>query len=77
MTWQPDTFTREERRAAAKAIVRAQVSVDRLDRSEFGSENTELVKVVYRRIDDLLSMIHEDIYGYDAKGNPAQLPSAN
>lgn len=75
MAWQPESFTRAERRAAAKAVVRAQVLIDQLDRSEFGSQNVELIAQVYARVDDLLAMIYEDIYGYDA--SRPQPPSAS
>jgi hypothetical protein len=63
MAWIPEQFTPEQRFAAAKAIVHAQVSVDRLDRSEFGADNAEVAARIYSRVDDLLAMIHEDIYG--------------
>lgn len=63
MPWEPETFTRAERMAAAKAVVHAQVAVDRLDRGEFGSANADVVARAYARIDDLLAMIHEDLYG--------------
>jgi hypothetical protein len=44
LTWQPEQFTGEQRYAAAKAVVRAQTLIDRLDCAEFGSENEALVK---------------------------------
>ena len=76
MVWTPESFTPEQRFAAAKAIVHAQVSVDRLDRSEFGADNVELAARIYSRVDDLLAMIHEDIYGFAAaEGYPP--PSAS
>jgi hypothetical protein len=69
MAWEPESFTPEQRFAAAKAVVRAQVSVDHLDREELGAQNADLVHKVYLRVDDLLAMIHEDIYGVTGAEN--------
>lgn len=73
--WAPESFTPEQRRAASKAIVRAQVLVDKLDRKEFGVRNAEAVGRAYSRVDDLLAMLYDDVYGLDASG--AQWPSAS
>ena len=75
MAWAPESFTHEQRRAASKAIVRAQVLLDSLDCKEFGIHNAEAVGRAYSRVDDLLAMLYDDIYGIDASG--AQWPSAS
>jgi hypothetical protein len=75
MTWNPDSFTPAQRQAAAKAIVRAQVIVDRLDRNEFGPGCAEILARAYNRVDDMLAMLYDDLYGLDG-GNP-QWPSAS
>lgn len=43
MGWEPESFTPLQRRAASKAIGRAQVLLDNLDRREFGAHNIEAV----------------------------------
>jgi hypothetical protein len=65
MAWEPETFSREQRRTAAKAVVRAQVMVDRLDRNEFGAGSAALVARAYLRVDDMLAMLLEDLYTLD------------
>lgn len=75
MSWRPETFTPEQRRAAAKTVVRAQVLVDQLDRNEFGRANAELITHVYSRIDDMLAMLYEDLYAFDDR--EPQAPSAS
>jgi hypothetical protein len=75
MAWEPESFTSAQRRAASKAIVRAQVLLDSLDRQEFGAHNTEAVRRAYSRVDDLLAMLYDDLYGLDAS-NP-QWPNAS
>ena len=74
LTWEPEKFTREQRRAAGRTVVRAQVLVDRLDRNEFGIANAGLVTSVYRRIDDLLSLLYQDLYGLDESKPILQSP---
>ena len=75
MAWEPESFTPEERRCAAKALVRAQALVDRLDRDEFGEASADVVRHAYSRVDDLLAMLYDDLYGLD-ESNP-QWPSAS
>ena len=75
MAWEPDSFTPEERRSAAKALVRVQALVDRLDRNEFGEASADVVRRAYSRADDLLAMLYDDLHGLD-ESNP-QWPSAN
>ncbi|VEG42737.1 Uncharacterised protein [Mycolicibacterium flavescens] len=65
MAWKPESFSQNERHAAAKTVVQAQVMLDRLNRSEFGLENVELVQKAYLRIDDMLAMLHESLYNLD------------
>lgn len=65
MPWEPEKFTAEQRYAAAKTVVHAQVSIDRLDRNEFGPQHAETVKRAYLRIDDLLTMVIETLYAQD------------
>jgi hypothetical protein len=75
MAWEPESFTQEQRRAASKAIVRAQVLVDSLDCREFGTGSAEAVGRAYSRVDDLLAMLYDDLYGLDASA--PQWPSAS
>lgn len=65
MPWDPESFTLDQRRAAASAIVQAQVGLDRLDRHQFGGESADLVDSVYARADDPLAMLYEDLFGFD------------
>lgn len=66
MTWEPESFTSDQRRAAAKAVVRAQGLLDHLDRKEFGLNNAEMVTRIYARVDDMLAMLYDDLYGSDS-----------
>jgi hypothetical protein len=67
MPWEPETFTPEQRYAAAKAIVHAQILVYRmrLQPAQFGPEHAAAVESAYLQVEDFLSMIHEDLYGLD------------
>jgi hypothetical protein len=46
--------------------------IDRLDRNELGPQHAELVAQIYSRVDDLLAMLYDDIYGLDGSG--VQIP---
>jgi hypothetical protein len=75
MAWERESFTPEQRRSAAKAIVRAQGLVGHLDRTEYGPDNAEIVAKAYGRVDDMLAMLYDDIYGLGAVS--AQWPSTS
>lgn len=77
MAWEPEKFTREQRLAAASAIVQAQIALYqlRLRSAEFGREHTAAVKDAYRKAESLLSMIYEDLHGFDEQ--IPQPPSAS
>ncbi len=66
MAWEPESFTSEQRRGAAKAIVRAQGLVGLLDPGEFGPNNSEIAVKIYARVDDMLAMLYDDLYGLDS-----------
>jgi hypothetical protein len=73
--WRPESFDLAQRRAAAGAIAQMANIVGRLDREEFGRPNKELVAKVYSRVDDMLAMLYDDLYGLD--GCEPQPPSAS
>jgi hypothetical protein len=64
--WEPELFTRDQRRAASKTIAHVQSVIGKLDRQEFGQENSDLVAQAYSRVDDLLDMVYADLHGLDS-----------
>lgn len=72
MPWNPETFTPEQRRAAASALTQARISVYQLNRAEFGPSSAGIAARAYSRVDDLLAMIYDDLHGLDGSG--AQIP---
>lgn len=71
MSWDPDTLTSAERRIAAKTVVQVQVLLNRLVRSNSGDE------VAFARVDDMLAMMYEDLYGLDLGVEDYPPPSAS
>jgi hypothetical protein len=66
VAWEPESFSQEQRHAASKTIVRAQLLLDSLDCKEFGTRNAEAVGRAYSRV---------DVFGLDASS--PQWPSAS
>ena len=68
MAWEPESFTPEQRLAAGLTLVRVKGTIQHLDRAEFGAANAELVGRIYKRVDDVIAMLHHDVYGLDGDG---------
>lgn len=75
MSWEPQSFTRDQRRGAGKTIGRVQSLIHHLDPHEFGPDSADLIPQAYSRVDDLLDMVYQDIYGID--GTNPQPPTVD
>ncbi|MFT4086163.1 MAG: hypothetical protein QM658_03260 [Gordonia sp. (in: high G+C Gram-positive bacteria)] len=61
MPWTPDSFTFDERRAAARTCARAQALIDQLDRDVLGDENAIAVAFAYAEADRVLAELIEEL----------------
>lgn len=77
LVWEPEKYTRAERRAAASTLIQAQNAIWCQDRNAFGAEHAELVHQLYLRVDDLLTMVYEALYRFDDSDQVPQPPSAS
>ncbi|MDQ2638070.1 MAG: hypothetical protein M3Y83_14475 [Actinomycetota bacterium] len=77
MSWEPEKFTPEQRKAAGRAITQAQIAVCRFRFSAAGPAGdacTTAALNAYLRVEDMLSMLYDDVYGLDGSGSTDRIP---
>ena len=76
MVWEPEKFTREQRCAAGSAITQARIVVYRLRRDSAASRDAvgPVAVNAYRRVEDMLAMLYDDLYGLEGSGGAVRIP---